>query len=166
MAKFLSKDDFAKIVSNAPLVSIDLCILKSRKLLVGKRKNPPARNYFFVPGGRILKSELISNALKRILGEELGLRIKSNKIQSIKTLGIYEHFYKDNFLNNKKFDTHYVVLAYLIPFESLMKVNYGNIFEQHSEYKWLELNSINNKSLRIHKNTIKYLENPLIKNTL
>ncbi len=166
MAKFLSKDDFAKIVSNAPLVSIDLCILKSRKLLVGKRKNPPARNYFFVPGGRILKSELISNALKRILGEELGLRIKSNKIQSIKTLGIYEHFYKDNFLNNKKFDTHYVVLAYLIPFESLMKVNYGNIFEQHSEYKWLELNSINNKSLRIHKNTMKYLENPLIKNAL
>ena len=166
MVKFLSKDDFAKIVLNAPLVSIDLCILKSSMLLVGKRKNPPARNYFFVPGGRILKSELITNALKRILEAELGLRIKSKKNQSIKNLGIYEHFYKDNFLNNKKFDTHYVVIAYLIPFESLMKVNYGNIFDQHSEYKWIDLSSIYNKSYKIHKNTLKYLENPLIKDAL
>ena len=117
----LSESDFSKLIISAPLISIDLCILKGRELLTGKRINPPAQDYFFVPGGRILKSELKQNALDRILRNELGLLIKDNDKNLIKDLGIFEHFYDDNFLGNKNFSTHYIVLAYLIPFEILKK---------------------------------------------
>ena len=88
-----------------------MCILKGRKILLGKRKNPPAKNFFFVPGGRIFKSELKKNAFKRILNNELGFSLKKGHYESVKELGCYEHFYEDNFLDNKDFSTHYLVLA-------------------------------------------------------
>ena len=49
--------------------------MKGRKILLGKRKNPPAKNFFFVPGGRIFKSELKKHAFKRILKNELGFSL-------------------------------------------------------------------------------------------
>ena len=114
---YLSKSEFAKVIESTPLISIDLCILKNRKLLIGKRINPPAKNYFFVPGGRIFKSELKKDAFRRILKNELGLVLRPNKERLIRELGVYEHFYNNNFLDNKKFSTHYVVLAYLIKYD-------------------------------------------------
>ena len=54
---FLSKTDFSFIVKNTPLISIDFCILKGKKILLGKRLNSPAKDFYFVPGGRIRKGE-------------------------------------------------------------------------------------------------------------
>ena len=160
---FLPKDEFAKVIENAPLVSIDLCILKDGKLLIGKRINPPAKNFFFVPGGRILKSELKKDAFSRILKNELGLILKHNKEKFVKDLGIYEHFYRDNFLDNEEFSTHYVVLAFFIPFYSLDVIGEEIISQQHSEYIWLDIKNINNSKYNIHPNTLEYLKNPIFK---
>lgn len=161
---FLSESDFAKVVNNTPLVSIDLCIMKGQELLIGKRINPPARNFFFVPGGRIIKSELRKNALKRILRNELGFVVKPNHDKFIQNLGIYEHFYEDNFLGNKNFNTHYVVIAEWIPFESLNNIKDKIKSEQHSEYIWFDINKFKNSSYRIHQNTIEYMKNLLLIN--
>ena len=155
----LSESDFSKLIISAPLISIDLCILKGRELLTGKRINPPAQDYFFVPGGRILKSELKQNALDRILRNELGLLIKDNDKNLIKDLGIFEHFYDDNFLGNKNFSTHYIVLAYLIPFEILKKDIENDYESQHSEYKWYDIDNFYTSSNGIHKYTLDYFEN-------
>ena len=161
---FLSKVDFAKVVSCTPLVSIDICILQGRNLLLGKRVNSPSKNLFFVPGGRILKSESKINAFKRILKDELGLSIKKSHINSLEFLGIYEHFYDDNFLNNNDFGTHYVVLAYLLKYESLEQVNEEIISNQHSEYIWLNIDKFNISTEEIHKYTLDYLKNPILNN--
>ena len=72
-------------------------------------------------------------------------------------MGIYEHFYQDNFLDNTNFSTHYLVLAYLINFDLLIK-NKGNmVTQQHSSYIWLDINNLNNNSLEIHPYTLEYL---------
>ncbi|WP_082016616.1 NUDIX domain-containing protein [Cupriavidus sp. IDO] len=42
-------------------------------LLPPDRRNPPAQDSWFVPGGRIRKDEPIAAALRRLLQEELGL---------------------------------------------------------------------------------------------
>ena len=55
----LEKEIFKKVVKNAPLVSIDLCIVCDGKILFGKRKNDPLKGFFFTPGGRILKMKPI-----------------------------------------------------------------------------------------------------------
>ena len=161
---FLSKSDFSKVIINSPLIAIDLCIVKGKNLLLGKRINPPAKDFFFVPGGRILKSEKINNAFERILRNELGFNLKKNQRKFVKNLGIYEHFYSNNFLDNEDFSTHYVVIAYLIPYKSLTKVVDKIKSPQHSEYIWFDIHNKENYSSKIHKNVLEYFNNPLLKN--
>ena len=161
---FLSKSDFSKIITNTPLISIGLCVINRKKILVGKRINPPAKNFFFVPGGRIFKSELKLDAFKRILKNELGMAIKKGEENFLIDLGIYEHFYEDNFLNNKKFSTHYVVIAYLLNYDLLEPIKGCEINEQHSEYLWVDADAVNINKYNIHENTLAYLKNPVLKN--
>ncbi len=63
----LSDKEFMNLIKNAPLVSIDL-IVKNKKdeVLLGLRKNAPAKGTWFVPGGRIGKNETLQEAFKRI----------------------------------------------------------------------------------------------------
>ena len=98
---FLTKENFSELVRLGPLVAIDLCILSSKGILLGKRNNAPARSFYFVPGGRIRKNEKIDYALTRILKEETNISNKLNYLDK-KLLGVYEHFYEDNFLTTKQ----------------------------------------------------------------
>ena len=152
---YLKKSNFADVVKNTPLISIDLCIRKEDSLFLGKRLNSPAKDYFFVPGGRIRKNEKIEFALNRIMDEEIGCRPR--KIEDFKFLGVYEHFYDDNFLNTEDFTTHYVVLAYLIDFRNL--INFPSQINQiqHSEYIWYSPKKKN--SVKVHSYTKNYFFN-------
>jgi len=118
-----------------------------------------------VPGGRIRKEEKIKNALSRILLEELGYVVDESKIKSIKEIGSYEHFYKDNFLGNRNFSTHYIVLAFLIPYEILIEKVKKNMInnEQHSEYIWQSIIEYEESKSKIHQNTLDYFDNKFIK---
>lgn len=126
----LSSKKFEVIVEATPLVSIDLVArAPDKKILLGKRVNRPAQGYYFVPGGRILKNESVKLTFKRLLDIEIGVCIEDI---STSFLGIYQHFYSDNF-SRGKFGTHYVVLAYEINLLN-MPCPLPNI--QHSDYKW------------------------------
>ena len=122
-------DIFTCIIKYTPLVSIDLVVENQNgQFLFGKRKNEPAKNFYFVPGGRIFKNETLKEAFQRIMYEELG---KSFDIKEAELFGIYEHFYKNSFVSNK-ISTHYIVLAYKIKLKEDLKLPKL----QHSEYVW------------------------------
>lgn len=126
---FLEKKLFSSIVENTPLISIDLIIKNSEgKVLLGQRVNKPAKNSWFVPGGRIYKDEKIEEAFQRITKDEIG---KAFDISTAKFLGVYQHFYDDNVFNDN-FSTHYIVLG----FELIIKeeLSLGTI--QHEKYIW------------------------------
>jgi colanic acid biosynthesis protein WcaH len=125
----LTLDIFKTVVEATPLIFIDFLIRNSDGyILSGKRVNKPAQGFWFVPGGRILKGEAIEQAYNRLLKAELGI----NHIKATFKC-IYQHFYKDNFLNND-FSTHYVVLAYTVQYDC----NVGLLpLDQHHEYLWL-----------------------------
>ena len=155
---YLESKDFRNLVLHSPLISLDLCILKDRKILLGKRKNNPAKDFYFVPGGRIRKNEKIDLALNRILIEELGYQFKLKKIKK-EFLGYYEHFYEENFLGNDDFDTHYVVLTFLIKYEDLIKVlNIPIESDQHCNYLWYNLEDEKPKDIEIHKYSFLYIK--------
>ena len=47
----LPENLFRSVVAHAPLVAIDLVVQdRQRRVLLGWRRNPPARGYWFVPG--------------------------------------------------------------------------------------------------------------------
>lgn len=127
---FLEDADFNKVVSLAPLISIDLIIKNNDdKYLLGKRKFNPAKDYWFVPGGRIRKGEEISAAFQRICENEIGV---NQSISKADFLGVYEHFYNNSSFSDEV-STHYVVLAFSVMLES-EKVDFP--MEQNIEFRW------------------------------
>lgn len=78
---FLQDDDFKKIYK-VTLISIDLLVRNEHdEYLFGERLNEPAKNYWFVPGGRILKDETIAQALNRISANELNVHFQLEQAQ-------------------------------------------------------------------------------------
>jgi colanic acid biosynthesis protein WcaH len=128
---FLAPEIFGVVVRHTPLVSIDLLVRDSRqRLLVGKRRNPPARGSWFVPGGRMDKDERIADAFERITRDELG---HAFPIRTATFAGVFEHFYPDNALEERGYGTHYVVLAYGVERAKLDALPEN----QHAAYRWL-----------------------------
>lgn len=128
----LPPDQFLRVVELTPLVSVDLVIRDDRgRMLVGVRQNRPAHGYWFVPGGRVGKNERIEVAFNRICTAELG---HAPPFSSARFLGVFEHFYEDNFAAAPGFGTHYVVLAYTF---DCPPEGFDLPHDQHCAYQWL-----------------------------
>lgn len=146
----LTQEDFLEIVKRTPLISIDLLVKdEMNQVLVGWRKNRPAQNTWFVPGGRIHKNELIADAFLRITQKELGVEIRK---EDATFLGVFEHLYQDNYGGVPGFGTHYVVHAYEIR-SSVHKIKPPT--EQHSQYRWLSQDELLAHK-DVHENTKAY----------
>ena len=140
---------FKTIVNYAPLISIDLIVYNSKsEVLLGKRVNAPAKNFYFVPGGRIYKNERIADAFHRICKSELGCDIE---ISSAKPCGVFEHFYSDAFVGTEV-STHYIVLAYDIYIDTDL-VSLPSA--QHAEFTFMSVERIRNDS-SVHQYTQQY----------
>jgi len=142
----LNQKTFSDIIQNTPLISIDLIVTShTNQILLGKRVNNPAKNFWFVPGGRIYKDEGLEQAYKRIIHNELGL---NSNLPQAKFYGLYEHFYDKNFFNDK-FSTHYIVLAHKLMITTEIILN-----NQHEAYKWFDVDELLN-----HKHVHHYTKN-------
>lgn len=148
---FLDDKTFKTVIHFSPLVSIDLLVENEEgKILLGKRINKPAQNFWFVPGGRIFKDESLESAFLRISNSELNKKIA---ISQASFVGIFEHFYPDNFFD-LDFSTHYIVLGY--------KIRVGFEIDilpeiQHSHARWFDVKEIVN-SPAVHNNTKYYFK--------
>ncbi|MEI8572712.1 GDP-mannose mannosyl hydrolase [Methylomonas sp. EFPC1] len=131
----LDKQDFLTVVKNTPLVAIDLIVRSSRdEILMGLRVNEPAAGYWFVPGGRIYKSETLEAAFRRITATELGTAFE---IDSAQLLGAFTHLYETNFAKEPDISTHYVVLGYQLQLD--IDINQLPA-QQHATYRWIGKN--------------------------
>lgn len=128
-------EDFARIVSSTPLVSIDLLVRNAQgQVLLGYRRNRPARHTWFVPGGRILKGETLEAAWHRIAATELGLTLPEPRL-----FGVYQHFYDDNALDIPDVGTHYVVIACEARFPGNADLHPDR---QHTTLRWWDVSAL------------------------
>ncbi len=136
----LSQHDFKQLVKNAPLFAIDLVILNPQKqILIGKRVNEPAKDAWFVPGGRIFKNEPLAQAFERIVEAEIGLSLRYNQASLI---GLFDHFYGNSFFGDD-ITTHYINATHLV------KIEIENCWlpkAQHQAYRWGGLDEIEEDS--------------------
>ena len=133
---FIPPDEYVDIIRQTQIVSADLIIFNQRgEILLGKRNNSPAKNTWFVPGGRVRKYETITDAVKRISLQEVGTELETTSL-----LGVYNHIYTDNFKNSDT-GTHYVCFANNIILDENKE---GEVIDslknvednQHSEFRW------------------------------
>ncbi|MEG3766085.1 GDP-mannose mannosyl hydrolase [Alteromonas sp. 14N.309.X.WAT.G.H12] len=148
---FLSQQDFTTVIAGTPLVSIDLIVENSDgEVLLGYRTNRPAKDYWFVPGGRILKNEKMDDAFLRLTKTELGRQIPRSKGQF---LGVFEHLY-DDCVFDEGIATHYVVLGYKLILDIGLQALPQ---EQHNEYRWFSVAEML-ASDTVHKHTKWYVQ--------
>jgi colanic acid biosynthesis protein WcaH len=133
MSKFIPMEQFKTVIEYTPLISIDLVTMFKDKVLLGRRVNKPAKDFYFTTGGIVRKNELFKEAQKRISKNELGLELTTE----LKFIGIFEHFYNDSIFDN--ISTHYVNHGYLLELEEEL-INLPQ--EQHSNYKWFTIKEL------------------------
>jgi len=152
--EWLDTKDFEHVVRLTPLVSLDLLVRSpDGRVLLGRRKNAPAKDVYFVPGGRITKNETLADAFKRLTRMELG---REEKIENARFRGVYEHIYSDNRLGKQGFGTHYVVLAY----EFTLALEGASLpTDQHGAYEWMTVEKLAG-SPDVHENTKAYFRKP------
>lgn len=153
----LSQSDFDMLRRNAPLVSIDFVIENNDgRVLVGKRANDPAREMWFVPGGRVLKDEYLDDAFRRLLKAELGesQELCPEKRSDAQFLGVYEHHYPAQENTQSGFSIHYIVLGYRIR----ARTTSSNVLprSQHDRWEWMTKRELLT-SKDVHENTKAYV---------
>jgi len=142
---------FKTIVRHTPLVDIDLIIEDANgRVLLGKRVNRPAKGYWFVPGGRIVKDESFEKAFERISAAETR---SAFTLSEASFHGIYQHIYPgENYLDDPAFGTHYITIAYRLKSDPELLSLPDN---QHSGYRWASVQEIL-ESQEVHVNTKNY----------
>lgn len=96
------------VVRHVPIVSVDLVVRHGGGVVLGKRRNEPARGEWFIPGGRVRKHERLEDAVDRVAREELGVPVRI-----VRRLGVYEHFYDVADVPDAD-GKHYVPIGYLV----------------------------------------------------
>ena len=132
----LDAHTFKTVIGNAPLVSIDLCLVCEGQILLGKRNNEPLKGEWFTPGGRIYKNETWQYSLLRIVKTELGLC--DTAVEDFALMGMWDHFYNNSALD-QNISTHYVNLPHYAQFKSKPKIT---LDDQHGEFKWFDLSEV------------------------
>ena len=124
---------------------------EQNQILLGKRNNPPAKGYWFVPGGRVFKNEAQATAFERICQTELRLEYPYTQA---KLLGLYDHFYQDSVFGDE-IDTHYINAPYLVNLDHTQGLNLPT--EQHLAYRWLSLDKLEQDNT-VHPNSKIFME--------
>ena len=122
---WISNDEWETIVSNVPIVSIDLLVRHDGGLLLGKRTNEPAKGYWFVPGGRVLKGETRREAVHRVAEEELNIAV-----EIVESLGAFEHRYESSDVAGVD-SKHYLANGYVVDVVD----GTPNPDDQHDEFR-------------------------------
>lgn len=151
----LSGSSFLALVGNAPLVAMDLVIVRGgTELLLGRRRNRPAQGWWFVPGGRIRKNETMQATLVRVAHDELGLSLSDLSAPPVH-LGAFEHFYDDCFAGDVGVSTHYVVMGNLLELPAHAELAAAD--DQHSDLQWWPLDQAA-RAETVHRFTRDYVQ--------
>lgn len=145
----LSASDFRRITSLTPLVSIDLIVRSGDRVLLGMRKNRPAKRYWFVPGGRVRKNETLTEAGVRLGRDELGVGVSF--LEST-LLGVYEHFYADSVFGDDV-STHYIAIGIIVDVNLVLD---DLPADEHDQFEWWQIETAIG-SPKVHEYTKEYL---------
>ena len=118
---------YKKILDLMPIPCIDLVFKANNDVYLFKRNYEPAKDEWWLVGGRIKRNETFKQAAIRKAKEEIGVDIKI-----IKMIGTYEIFFPVNRFDTKdsQIGTHTIAIGFLV--EPKQK---GFKFKLNEEYK-------------------------------
>jgi|APHM01.1.fsa_nt_gi ADP-ribose pyrophosphatase len=120
----IDEETWRTVVSQMPIVSVDLVVERGDDIILGRRVNPPAEDEWFVPGGRVHKNETLTAAVSRVGSEELGVDVQIDR-----RLGVYEHLYTESEFPSVS-SKHYIPVGYKV---TISETAHFEADSQHSE---------------------------------
>jgi len=136
------KDDLSNYDSSSfekPSVTVDICICRiignDLKVLLIKRKYPPFRDFWAIPGGfvEVLKKESLEEAARRELFEETGIK-QSVYLEQLLTAGNPDRDPRTRVIS--------VVYYSLIPFDFPFNEQQVKAADDAKEYQWYSLRAL------------------------
>lgn len=125
--EFISDEDYKKILEMMPIPCVDVVLIHDGKFLLGKRKNEPGKEWWWIFGGRVFKGETLEEAAVRKVEEEVGINIdKSN----LRFLGTSETMFDVSQLAGS---THTINTFFSYNLDDEFEINLDG---QNSETKW------------------------------
>jgi ADP-ribose pyrophosphatase YjhB (NUDIX family) len=126
---YIKENFYKKFIQNMPLCCVDLVVKNNDRFLLVRRKQSPAKNKWWLIGGRLFLNENLIVAAKRKLKEELGLK----KIKLLKLLGVGETKFKKG-----RFESpiHSVNIVFLAEIDNLQVKSIKLDLINHFGYKW------------------------------
>jgi colanic acid biosynthesis protein WcaH len=71
--KHIPQDLYNSILKNVPIACVDIALIAQGRVLLVKRRDAPAKGAWWVPGGRVLKGEMMRDTALRKAREEVGI---------------------------------------------------------------------------------------------
>ena len=143
-AKFLPSEVYATLVQDAVVCCVDILLVRkkghTKQALLVERSTEPAKGFWWLPGGRLLKGETYFDAAKRKAKEETGL----SRVKCIQVLGVYNTFFSySNWDTDQKKGTQTVNPIVLVELESDSKELKLDATSENS--KWISLDPKDNE---------------------
>jgi colanic acid biosynthesis protein WcaH len=115
---------YNQIIKSIPIVCVDAFIVSENKILLLKRNNEPAKNEWWVPGGRVLLNETLIDGILRKVKDETNLTI-----DVVSELGFTETIFENK---------HTINICFLAKsLDSTIVLN-----EEHSDWKWFDIDNL------------------------
>ena len=121
---------YQQILENMPIFCIDIVLYHQGKVLLTYRTQEPAKDQWWIQGGRVFKNETFAQAVQRLAKREIGI-----EADIIKQIGAYEVFFLQGILPTKT-GIHDVAVVFLVKPKDNTKIK---LDETHKEWKWIDL---------------------------
>jgi colanic acid biosynthesis protein WcaH len=117
---------YAKILANVPISCVDFCLAYKGRILLVKRIDAPAKGLWWVPGGRVLKGEMMYEAVCRKCVDEIGVECFTGPI-----VHTAETIFPDGPLGQS---THSINSCFLVYPKNSQEVTLDS---HHEDYVWV-----------------------------
>ena len=124
-----------RLYPQQPIVGVGAIILQNGKILLGKRKNEPAKGKWAVPGGAVELGETPEEAAIRETYEETCLQVENPQL-----IDVVCQVDRDNL---GKVRYHYIIIDYVVS----VKMGKPEAASDTEDIRWVEINDVENYDL-------------------
>lgn len=75
----LPQAEFEAIFTRVPRLTVEVVIVSADGVLLSQRQSPPCQGLWHIPGGTVRFGELLTDAVRRVAAQELGLEVEAGK---------------------------------------------------------------------------------------
>lgn len=132
MSGFIPLPLYKQLLDQTVIPCVDIVARYNNQFLLIKRTNPPAKDQWWLPGGRIFKGETMQQAAERKLKEETNL---TGKV--IKMLGPYETIFPDAPFDIKT-GVHSINVVFLMDVDNITQLTHDKDHAAHKFFSTIE----------------------------